>query len=870
MDFLEVFLNTRTRVKGLTGSGNASATAFSVLVHKLQDLLSRAEHFEVLTVHQNSSDSNRNTATSMLSKQLRLRLVAEDEGAMPRPYKNLMISIHAIATFKALDDYLRPRINLSERPKGTRHRDGMPHSFAAFAAATGLPSPHPRVADRADSTNDDVAVSFTPSSTATTSRSTKKLPKAQNTAMSSETTPAKPTTPSVRRSSRRHQSNDNSPAETPVVSSEDPQTPLECADERQLSDDDDGDDSNALDAIVDDLEDGMDGEQLPDPTAVNMEIASTGKVTARKEDGTRVGTPSQTSTGSSRPPSSLSRELLAAGINPALAGRAMSYAAAIQAVPQDWHIEFSIDGKPVRHDTTIYRAIHDQTPDRMDLATRNVWSAVHSIKFKRVQGPPPAESSSLPGALASTQESNGESMPGSLHQHPETSTILQLLNILHELNANLDDVLDESTESTRLSVEPVSQFVNTKLTAKLNRQLEEPLIVASKCLPSWSEDLARLYPFLFPFETRHLFLQSTSFGYSRSMTRWQNAQSADETRRERHRDDRSFAGRLQRQKVRISRTRILESALKVMELYGASPSVLEVEYFYEVGTGLGPTLEFYASVSREFSKKKTKMWREGEANDKDEFAFGKLGMFPAPMSAQQADTESGKKILHLFKMLGKFIARSMLDSRIIDVSLNPTFFRIGDQPSTVPLSLGAVKTVDSQLAQSLKLVKQYANEKKRIEAHKSLPGISKAKAIQQITVRGASIDHLGLDFTLPGYPSIELVKGGSEKPVTIENVGDYVEKVIDMTLGGGVQRQAEAFQAGFSHVFPYSALKAFTPNELVMLFGRVEEDWSIESKLRHHVMIFRLLNPSSQHFLTRSRPIMASTWRVEAFETCSR
>ncbi|KAL9026488.1 MAG: hypothetical protein Q9196_004853 [Gyalolechia fulgens] len=831
MDFLEVFLNTRIRIKGLNGSGNVPATAFSVLVHKLQDLLSRAEHFEVLTVHHNSSDSNRNSATSILSKQLRLRLVAVDEGAMPRPYKNLMISIHAIATFKALDDYLRPRISLSERPKGTRPREGMAHSFTAFAAAAGIPSPRPQLADRGDSANDDGAISFTPTGTAATSRSARKVPRTKSVATPSESTPVKPTTPNVRRSSRRHQSNSNTLAETPVLSSEDSQTPLECADERQLSDDDEDGDSNALDAIVDDLEDGMDGDQLPDPSAVNMEIASTGKVTARKEDGTRVGTPSQASTGSGRPSSSLSRELLAAGINPALAGRAMSYAAAIQAVPQDWHIEFSIDGKPVRHDTTIYRAIHDHEPDRTDPATRNVWSAVHSIKFKRVQGPPPSEPSSLTPALTSAQASNGEGMPGSLHQHPETSTILRLLNILHELNANLDDVLDESAKSTRLNVEPLSQFVNMKLTAKLNRQLEEPLIVASKCLPSWSEDLARLYPFLFPFETRHLFLQSTSFGYSRSMSRWQNAQSADDTRRDRHRDDRSFMGRLQRQKVRISRTRILESALKVMELYGASPSVLEVEYFEEVGTGLGPTLEFYATVSREFSKKKTRMWREGEANDKDEFAFGKLGMFPAPMSAQHADTESGKKILHLFKMLGKFIARSMLDSRIIDVSLNPTFFRIGDQPSTVPLSLGAVKTVDGQLAQSLKLVKQYANEKKRIEATKSMPATSKAKAIQQITVRGASIDHLGLDFTLPGYPSIELVKGGSEKSVTIDNVGEYVEKVIDMTLGSGVQRQADAFRAGFSQVFPYSALKAFTPSELVMLFGRVEEDWSIETLL---------------------------------------
>jgi E3 ubiquitin-protein ligase TRIP12 len=45
-----------------------------------------------------------------------------------------------------------------------------------------------------------------------------------------------------------------------------------------------------------------------------------------------------------------------------------------------------------------------------------------------------------------------------------------------------------------------------------------------------------------------------------------------------------------------------------------------------------------------------------------------------------------------------------------------------------------------------------------------------------------------------------------------------------------VQRQVDAFRAGFTEVFPYSALKAFTPDELVMLFGRTDEDWSLESK----------------------------------------
>lgn len=826
MSFLEIFLNAEMRNGIKTERGSAPATAFGVLVHKLQDLLSRAEHFEVLTVHQSALENSRSNVASVISKQLRVRLVAEDDAEMPRPYKNSILSIHAIATFKTLDEYLRPRISLSERPRSTRHRDGISHSLAAFAAAAGLPSPRPRLAEPGETGNANTAASSASPSTATASRSTKKLPKAKNAPTPAESTPTKDVTPTARRSSRRNQMNQNTPAETPVQASEGFQSPLECADERRLSDDDEDSTSGALDAIVDDLEDGMEGDPLPDPTAVNMEVAATGKVTARKEDGTRVATPSQhVAAAASGPSSSLSRELLAAGINASVANRAMSYAAAVQAVPQDWHLEFSIDDKPIPSDTTLYRAVHVNRSGHSDSTARTVWSAVHTIKFKRVQGPRPTESSAVP-ASAPTDGAD------SLHQHPATSTILRVLNILHELNANIEDILDESNESSRLNVEPLSQFVNTKLTAKLNRQLEEPLIVASSCLPSWSEHLPRLYPFLFPFETRHLFLQSTSFGYSRSMTRWQNAQSADDTRRERHRDERPIAGRLQRQKVRISRTRILESALKVMELYGASPSVLEVEYFEEVGTGLGPTLEFYATVSREFSKKKTKMWREGEANGKDEFAFGKLGMFPAPMSTQQANMESGKKILHLFKMLGKFIARSMLDSRIIDVSLNPTFFRIGDQPSTVPLSLGAVKMVDSQLAQSLKLVKQYANEKQRIEENKSMSASAKAKAVQRITVRGAAIEHLGLDFTLPGFPSIELVEGGSDVHVSIDNVGEYVEKVIDMTLGSGVQRQVEAFRAGFSQVFPYSALKAFTPNELVMLFGRVEEDWSIESEQR--------------------------------------
>lgn len=759
---------------------------FSVLVKKLQDLLSRSEHFEVVTVHQNY-DGNRSSA-SMLAKQLRLKLVAEDDSDIPRSYRNIMVSIHAIATFKALDDYLRPRIYISERPRVRRDRSsGLSGALAAFAAAAGLP--HPGASGL--------------------------LPPGEG--ASSSSAPPQAPKPKTRRSSTRNQAGAAAGSSAAAPKTPTPHSPdreqLECLDERPMPDDDDLGD---MDAVLDDLDREMGDEPEPDVDAVNMEVAG-GKVTARKEDGTRVATPSHV--------------VPAAG--PATAsprtGSRANYAGAASSI-NDWHIEFSINGHTISNDMTIYKAVQLNRNAGVDEPSyRNIWSAVHPITFRRVPGAAPQDGPLTPG---SDNSQPSTAIPASLDKNKITSSILQLLSILHALNANIDDVFQDM-EVGRPQAQPLSQFVNTKLTAKLNRQLEEPLIVASACLPSWSEDLSRYYPFLFPFETRHLYLQSTSFGYSRSMTRWQNSQQSGDSRQDRHRDDnRPFLGRLQRQKVRISRERILESAIKVMEIYGASPSVLEVEYFEEVGTGLGPTLEFYSSVSRAFVSKKLKLWRENDfQGGNSEYVFGQQGLFPAPMDEKLANSENGKKLLHLFKIMGKFVARSMLDSRIIDIFFNPTFFRTGANcDSAVPPSLGAVKTVDKDLASSLKLLRRFAVAKKNIDENQVLTPRGRAERYKEISFDATRVEDLEIYFTLPGFDGIELVPHGADTKVTIHNVGDYVDKVIDMTLGSGVRRQVEAFRAGFSQVFPYNALRSFTPDELVMLFGQVDEDWSLESE----------------------------------------
>ena len=53
--------------------------------------------------------------------------------------------------------------------------------------------------------------------------------------------------------------------------------------------------------------------------------------------------------------------------------------------------------------------------------------------------------------------------------------ILRLLRVLHKLNAEAQDKVAFQMPVDTL---PESAFVNNKLTAKLTRQLEEPMIVA--------------------------------------------------------------------------------------------------------------------------------------------------------------------------------------------------------------------------------------------------------------------------------------------------------------------------------------------------------------------------------------------------------
>ncbi|KAK9761025.1 Ubiquitin fusion degradation protein 4 [Basidiobolus ranarum] len=506
----------------------------------------------------------------------------------------------------------------------------------------------------------------------------------------------------------------------------------------------------------------------------------------------------------------------------------VSYASAAQKAT-DWHLEFSIGDVVIDTEWTIYKAIH-QHLNQATQKNRNIWSAIYPVKYRKV---PDSSTESSKASQAQSSKSGFtevEKPNGDASLKDSYSQILQLLRELHALNTRYLELYSQTDLCLEsLAVLSPSKFINGKLTAKMNRQLDEPMIVVSSCLPSWCEYLANEYPFLFPFGTRYLYLQSTAFGYSRSIARYQNQQSRNGQQDSRRDESQPLLGRIQRQKVRISRSRILESAVKVMDLYGSQQSILEVEYFEEAGTGLGPTLEFYATVSKEFCKRSLKLWRDDSDPDSSrKYITSPLGLFPRPTSEEYLASENGIKILNLFKAMGKFVAKALIDSRIIDLPFNPIFIKTLLNPKENIKNLRSVMHIDSVVGNSLKVIKYFVREKQCIIQDSTLNEAERHEALKNIRHQGASLEDLCLDCTLPGYPDIELVENGANVTVTIQNVEEYFNGVLEYTVGSGIAKKVAAFRDGFNTVFPLKHLNAFSPEELVMLFGQAEEDWSSE------------------------------------------
>ncbi|XP_039296101.1 E3 ubiquitin-protein ligase TRIP12 isoform X2 [Nilaparvata lugens] len=386
--------------------------------------------------------------------------------------------------------------------------------------------------------------------------------------------------------------------------------------------------------------------------------------------------------------------------------------------------------------------------------------------------------------------------------------VLSLLRVLHALS-RFWGTLYPSLETRPLLAQ--QEFVNSKIAAKASRQLQDPLVIMTGNLPNWLQQIASACPFLLPFETRQLLLYATSFDRDRALQRLLDCSpelSAATDSQER------VTPRLDRRKRTVSRDDILKQAEAVVQELAASKALLEVQYENEVGTGLGPTLEFYALVSKELQRCDLDLWL-GSQNG-GSHVFSPCGLFPAPLG-RTTKVSHLVKIRSKFRFLGKLMAKAVMDSRMLDLPLSVSFYRwlLGEEQQ---LSLSDLRHVAPEVYRTLVRLEGLVRMRRAIEADASLGADAKRAQIDALGLDGCRVEDLGLDLTLPGYPHIELRKGGKDVAVTIHNLDEYCRLVTHWYLIEGVNRQMESFREGFEVVFPQQQLSMFYPEELEAVF----------------------------------------------------
>ncbi|KAM9453591.1 E3 ubiquitin-protein ligase TRIP12 isoform 12-T19 [Salvelinus alpinus] len=535
-------------------------------------------------------------------------------------------------------------------------------------------------------------------------------------------------------------------------------------------------------------------------------------------------------------------------------------------------LQFYIGDHLLPYNMTVYQAVRqfslqseeerESTDDEANpLGRAGIWTKTHTIWYKPVRDDEDGTKDAVGGKRGRAQTAPTKTSPRNakkqdelwhdgvcpsvasplemylMSEPPESITfddpsldVNLLLRVLHSISSYWFYLYDNAVSK---EIIPTSEFINSKLTAKANRQLQDPLVIMTGNIPTWLTELGKTCPFFFPFDTRQMLFYVTAFDRDRAMQRLLDTNP--EINQSDSQDSR-VAPRLDRKKRTINREELLKQAESVMQDLGSSRAMLEIQYENEVGTGLGPTLEFYALVSQELQRADLGLWRGEEvtlsnpkgSQEGTKYMFSSRGLFAVPFGRTTKPAHIAK-IKMKFRFLGKLMAKAIMDFRLLDLPLGLPFYKWMLRHET-SISSHDLVNIDPGVAKSIQHLEDIIRQKKRLEQDLSQTRETLQQALESLNMNGCSVEDLGLDFTLPGFPNIELKKGGKDVPVTIYNLEEYLRLVVYWTMNEGVSRQFESFREGFESVFPLHHLQYFYPEELdQLLCGSKSETWDVKT-----------------------------------------
>lgn len=373
---------------------------------------------------------------------------------------------------------------------------------------------------------------------------------------------------------------------------------------------------------------------------------------------------------------------------------------------------FYLDEQQLDHTLTLYQAILQQQikAENATLTTESLWSQAYKLTYRRVlkhkQGCSQLRHQQVHCSYVLEKVGTYRlytplfsdmfvsDLTSAVEKSSPTYDILFLLKSLESMNRFRFHLMSreracsfaegriDNLDNLKVVVSYVlpNEFVNSRLTEKLEQQMRDPLSVSIGGMPSWCSQLMASCPFLFSFEARCRYFRLAALGQRQVQPHVSSHNNARGSNSRQHN-----SSTLPRKKFLVNRNHILESATQMMKVH--QKVLLEVEYEEEVGTGLGPTLEFYTLVSYEFQKLGLGMWREDHMSLTSSTSFqaedsanlvSPFGLFPRPWSSAVSISNGVEftEVIKKYVLLGQVVAKALQDGRILDLPFSKAFYKL--------------------------------------------------------------------------------------------------------------------------------------------------------------------------------------------------
>ena len=171
----------------------------------------------------------------------------------------------------------------------------------------------------------------------------------------------------------------------------------------------------------------------------------------------------------------------------------------------------------------------------------------------------------------------------------EVAAAIRLLKMLYE-KVKIIQEFDKTMASDLSHIKDVD-FLNGKIERLAKKQFQDPLQLLTYSPSTWIKSICMHCPFTLTQRTRMLLFRMCHFDKQRSLHFMLQTMKGTATASN---SALLNLGKLQRLKLKVNRKAILDCGVKVMNSHGGTRSLLEFDFFDENGSGLGPTLEFYA------------------------------------------------------------------------------------------------------------------------------------------------------------------------------------------------------------------------------------------------------------------------------------